>query len=235
MKIRAYPSSISALCFDTPRTGLPSNVLIVDTTTFERQLFLAGRRPELAQLDPYNPQLPRQPGSTLSLTNLLRTVGIEPEHICKMHNAGNDAFMALTALQLLLEPTTKVKELRPRSGAPGVRRSTVGMPVAMATHSRNVSASPTAGKFQPPSMAGAPSTTTVRPNSGAKDASEWGVRQNGYAAAAAVAWNGAGAGVGTGTGGGLAPGGQRRRGKSAGQPQPHQGKDVQSAMEQLQL
>jgi hypothetical protein len=156
MKIRTYPlrQMPPLACFDTLRTGIPSNVLVVDTTTFERQLFLAGRRPELAQLDPYNPQQPRQPGSTLSLTNLLRTFGIEPERTCKMHNAGNDAFMALTALQLLLEPNTKINELRPRSGTLNVRRSVVGMPMGMAASSRNLSASPTAAKFNPPNTAG---------------------------------------------------------------------------------
>jgi DNA polymerase III epsilon subunit-like protein len=100
-------------------------------TTFECQIFLAGRCPELAQLDPYNLQLPRQPSSTLSLTNLLRTFGIEPERTCKMHNAGNDAFMALTALQLLIEPNTKIHELRPRSGTLNVRRNVVGLPMGM--------------------------------------------------------------------------------------------------------
>ena len=191
----------------------------MDTTTFERQLFLAGQRPELAQLDPYNPHLPRQPGSTLSLTNLLRTVGIEPEHTCKMHNAGNDAFMTLTALQVLLEPTTKVNELRPRSAALSGRRSTVGMPMAMAAgSSRNLSASPTAARFN----------LTNNTNS---IASEWGAWQNGYPAAAAVGRNGTGAGAAAGKGVGVAA---SRRGRN-GQQAPQQGKDVQSAMEQLQL
>ena len=195
----------------------------MDTTTFERQLFLAGRRPELAQLDPYNPQQPRQPGSTLSLTNLLRTVGIEPERTCKMHNAGNDAFMALTALQLLLEPSTKINELRPRSGTPNVRRSVVGPSMGMAAHLRNMSASPITATFNSTSTTG----TLPRPHSIAKDLSEWGVRQSGYTTAGAR--NGVGAGVS------LPRSGQHRRGRSTGQPQPQQGKDVQSAMEQLLL
>lgn len=210
----------------------------MDTTTFERQLFLAGRRPELAQLDPYNPQQPRQPGATLSLTNLLRTFGIEPERTCKMHNAGNDAFMALTALQLLLEPNTKINELHPRSGTLNVRRSIVGLPVGMSTSLRNSSASPTAAKFHPANTVGPPSSIP-RPNSISisKDLSEWGVRQSGYAIAAAR--NGSTVGMGTGTGAGTGRGqprsGQHRRGRSTGQPQPQQGKDVQTAMEQLLL
>ena len=202
----------------------------MDTTTFERQLFLAGRRPELAQLDPYNPQQPRQPGSTLSLTNLLRTVGIEPERTCKMHNAGNDAFMALTALQLLLEPSTKINELRPRSGTPNVRRSVVGTSLGMAASLRNLSASPTAAKFNTPNATGT-LPSMPRPHSIARDLSEWGVRQSGYATA--TARNGVGAGLGAGAS--LPPSGQHRRGRSQPQPQPQQGKDVQSAMEQLLL
>lgn len=198
----------------------------MDTTTFERQLFLAGQRPELAKLDPYNPHLPRQPGSTLSLTNLLRTVGIEPEQICKLHNAGNDAFMALTVLQLLLEPNTKINELRPRSAVLSTRRSAVGMPIATAGSSRTLSASPTAMRtFNTVGSLKVPRPTSM--------ISEWGARQNGYAAAVAQNGTGAGARVGVGAGSSLAPGGQHRRGRSAGQPQ--QGKDVQSAMEQLQL
>ena len=211
-------------------------MLVVDTTTFERQLFLAGRRPELAQLDPYNPQQPRQPGSTLSLTNLLRTVGVEPERTCKMHNAGNDAFMALTALQLLLEPSTKINESQPRSGTLNVRRSVVGTPMGMAASLRNLSVSPTAAKFNTLNAAGTP-TSISRPLSIAKDLNEWGVRQSGYATAVARSGVGAAVGVGAAAGAGinLPRNGPHRRGRSTGQSQPQQGKDVQSAMEQLLL
>ena len=138
--------------------------------------------------------------------------------------------MALTALQVLLEPSTKINELRPRSGTPNVRRSVVGTSMGMAASLRNLSASPTAAKFNTTSTIGGLSSKP-RPHSIAKDLSEWGVRQSGYATA--VARNGVGAGVGGGVS--LPPSGQHRRGRSAGQPQPQQGKDVQSAMEQLLL
>ena len=239
----------------------------MDTTTFERQLFLAGRRPELAQLDPYNPHLPRQPGTTLSLTNLLRTVGIEPERTCKLHNAGNDAFMALTALQLLLEPTTKIGELRPppprprsSSSSTGVlgmrRRSIAGMPLSLSplgAGSRPASVAPASAWFGIPNVnANANATakgTSSRPGSSSKDTNEWGARQSAYGYATVAARNGAGTGTGAGSGSGvgagagmgvgtastLGPSGHRRRGRAAGHSYSQPRKDVQSAMEQLQL
>jgi hypothetical protein len=186
-------------------------------------------------MDPQNLNLPRQTGSTLSLTNLIRTFGIEPERTCTMHNAGNDAFMALTALQLLLEPKTKVTELRPPSASLGVGRGTgtgtgtgmVRRPMSMVGSSRNINlaASPTKARFSIANMPGTPSMSRHSLSANDPIANEWGARQSGYAAATVAA------------GRSLAPGGQRRRGKHAGQlhSQPQQGKDVQSAMEQLQL
>lgn len=54
---------------------------------------------------------PRSQSSTLSLTNLLLSLGVDIQ--CQMHNAGNDAFMTLLALQLLLDPhNTKIPVTR---------------------------------------------------------------------------------------------------------------------------
>ncbi|KAJ6589139.1 hypothetical protein B0H19DRAFT_231713 [Mycena capillaripes] len=110
---------------------LPHNMLVLDTATFERALFAGGHR--TAMIDPHtstpgNPK-PRNHGSTLSLENLLRSLpspsdphshnpalqtqvlvpGQFPQPGAMvpgvvMHNSGNDAFMCLYALQLLLEP-----------------------------------------------------------------------------------------------------------------------------------
>ncbi|KAJ6602523.1 hypothetical protein DFH09DRAFT_1125033 [Mycena vulgaris] len=124
---------------------LPHNILILDTATFERALFSGGHRS--AMIDPHtsapgNPK-PRSHGSTLSLDNLLRSLpsssdpqpqnpilqtqvlvpGQFPQPGAMvpgvvMHNAGNDAFMCLYALQLLLEPVgTQAPVLAPKGGA----------------------------------------------------------------------------------------------------------------------
>lgn len=61
--------------------------------------------------------LARQSGSTLSLANLLRSCGIDTTKIV-FHNSGNDAYAALLALQMLLEPETKSKHLGGGQGLP---------------------------------------------------------------------------------------------------------------------
>ncbi|KAJ6482182.1 hypothetical protein C8R47DRAFT_981942 [Mycena vitilis] len=113
------------------RIKLPHNMLVLDTATFERALFAGGHRTPM--IDPHtsmpgNPK-PRNHGSTLSLENLLRSLpnpadpaahnpalqtqvlvpGQFPQPGAMvpgvvMHNSGNDAFMCLYALQLLLQP-----------------------------------------------------------------------------------------------------------------------------------
>ncbi|KAF5384712.1 hypothetical protein D9757_006191 [Collybiopsis confluens] len=86
---------------------LPHNMLVIDTATFERRLYNAGRRPLM--IDPKTGK-ERQPGSTLSLENLLRsfTSTSQKDSIVlpniKFHNSGNDAFMCLFALQMFIEP-----------------------------------------------------------------------------------------------------------------------------------
>ncbi|KAJ7034767.1 hypothetical protein C8F04DRAFT_956035 [Mycena alexandri] len=94
------------------RIKLPHNMLILDTASFERALFAAGHRP--AMVDPHtsspgNPKA-RTHGSMLSLENAPSVPGVFPQQGAlvpgvTLHNAGNDAFLDLYALQLLLEPT----------------------------------------------------------------------------------------------------------------------------------
>ena len=111
MLLFSWCSSHSISTFDlTLRSSpqeIPHNVLILDTAVFERQLFQAGQRGNM--LDPSGN--PRQSGSTLSLTNFIASLGVDPR--CVMHNAGNDALLSLLGLQMLLEPgETKVPTAR---------------------------------------------------------------------------------------------------------------------------
>ncbi|KAG6874867.1 hypothetical protein C0992_006220 [Termitomyces sp. T32_za158] len=89
---------------DDMKIKLPHNILTIDTATFERVLHSSGARGIM--LDPRTNQ-PRANGSTLSLENALRSLPAAPHHPVTMHNAGNDAYMALYLLQALLVPTTK--------------------------------------------------------------------------------------------------------------------------------
>ena len=99
LRISRYYASYKTLITDA-LTELPSNVLTLDTATFERQLFNTGMR---GQMLDHSGQL-RQPGSTLSLGNLLRSLNMEIQ--CTLHNSGNDAYMALLAMQMLLDPSS---------------------------------------------------------------------------------------------------------------------------------
>lgn len=78
---------------------IPHNVLIIDTAAFERALFNAGERGTMH--DPKTGKL-RTQGSTLSLGGLLHSLGLDPT--CALHNAGNDAFLCLLALQKIMDP-----------------------------------------------------------------------------------------------------------------------------------
>eukprot|EP00914_Ancora_sagittata_P015302 GHVO01030161.1.p1 GENE.GHVO01030161.1~~GHVO01030161.1.p1 ORF type:complete len:251 (+),score=16.81 GHVO01030161.1:613-1365(+) len=92
---------------DDMKIKIPHNMLVIDTATFERRLYNEGRRPLM--IDPKTSK-ERQAGSTLSLENLLRSfaAGSQKDSIVlpniKYHNAGNDAFMCLFALQMLIGP-----------------------------------------------------------------------------------------------------------------------------------
>ncbi|KAJ7076016.1 hypothetical protein B0H15DRAFT_925289 [Mycena belliarum] len=140
------------------RIKLPHNMLILDTATFERTLFAGGHRP--AMIDPHtsspgNPK-PRAHGSTLSLENLLRSLPAPPDapptppqmplpgvfpqtgalvHGVALHNAGNDAFLSLYALQLLLEPATQAPVISPKRAQAQARPLSFGgapMPIPIA-------------------------------------------------------------------------------------------------------
>ncbi|KAF5384785.1 hypothetical protein D9615_000887 [Tricholomella constricta] len=110
---------------------LPHNMLVIDTAIYERVLHSSGLRGIM--IDPRTNST-RIPGSSLSLENMLRSFTINPISAdtspaltvplvipnVKMHNAGNDAFMCLFALQMLLDPAgTKV---------PSIKKSWIGRP-----------------------------------------------------------------------------------------------------------
>lgn len=94
---------------------IPHNVLVIDTSVYERVLFNSGVRGPMK--DPSGQ--PRAQSSALSLTNLLLSLGVDIQ--CQMHNSGNDAFMTLLALQLLMDPhNTKIPSTRGRAMQPGM-------------------------------------------------------------------------------------------------------------------
>jgi len=80
------------------KVKLPKNMLLLDTATFERMMFNTGQRGVMMEHD----NQPRIPGNTLSLGNTILSFGATIP--CTLHNAGNDAFLCLLALQLLLQP-----------------------------------------------------------------------------------------------------------------------------------
>ncbi|KAI0050582.1 hypothetical protein FA95DRAFT_1513754 [Auriscalpium vulgare] len=99
--------------FEEMRIKLPHNVLIIDVPTFEACLFKAGLRG--AMLDAKS-GTPRLPNTMLSLRSLLHSLSLNIDYA--LHNAGNDAFACLLALQLLLDPKSTTLPL------PRVRNST---------------------------------------------------------------------------------------------------------------
>ncbi|KAI0783148.1 hypothetical protein C8Q75DRAFT_860280 [Abortiporus biennis] len=102
---------------------LPHNVLIIDTATYERQLFNLGRRGNMQ--DPSGK--PRQPGSTISLVNLLQSLGTDLHLQVALHNSGNDSFLSLLAFQLLMDPeNTKKPTIRGRNQFTGMNMMRTG-------------------------------------------------------------------------------------------------------------
>lgn len=92
------------------RIKIPHNVLVIDTSAYERQLYDSGLRGNM--LDPFGN--PRTKGSTLALTNLLQSLGVDQQQT--MHNSGNNSWLTLLALQLLLDPeNTKMPDMRGRT------------------------------------------------------------------------------------------------------------------------
>ncbi|KAI0691504.1 hypothetical protein BC835DRAFT_1417070 [Cytidiella melzeri] len=112
---------------------IPHNVLIIDVAAFERHLFASGSRPPM--LD--HTGKPRTPSSLLSLPSLLQslpTIDLTASTLC---NAGNDAFLSLLSLQLLLSPENTV--------TPNMRTRTVQQ-----TLLRNATRNPTMPLSPPP-------------------------------------------------------------------------------------
>jgi hypothetical protein len=86
-------------------------MLIIDSAMFEKQLFSMGHRGPM--VDPQTGKT-RAPKTMLSLAAVFRSFGIDVQ--CAFHNSGNDAFLTLLALQLLLDKdNTQVPSLRGRS------------------------------------------------------------------------------------------------------------------------
>lgn len=111
--------------------GLPHNMLVIDTAMFERSLYNQGLRPLM--VDPKTNQQ-RQSGTTLSLENLLRSFAMSTQSDSivlpnvQFHNSGNDAFMCLFALQMLLDPRgVKVPTPKRHSHNFGMNVSNMGM------------------------------------------------------------------------------------------------------------
>ena len=73
---------------------------------FERQLYASGLRGVMQEPS----GRPRDQGSSLSLTTMLQSLGVDVQRV--LHNAGNAAFTALLGLQLLLAPETKLPSPR---------------------------------------------------------------------------------------------------------------------------
>lgn len=94
-------------------------MLIIDAMVFERNLYKLGSRPPMLDA---KTSTERQPGSTLSLENVVRSFASKDIVLpnVKFHNAGNDAFMCLYALQMLVDPTgvkaPTAKRFTPSSG-----------------------------------------------------------------------------------------------------------------------
>ncbi|KAJ3828511.1 hypothetical protein F5880DRAFT_1529906 [Lentinula raphanica] len=110
------------------KINLPHNMFVIDTAVLERSLYNAGLRPLM--VDPKTSQ-ERRSGSTLSLENLLRSFAMSSQKDSivlpnvQFHNSGNDAFMCLFALQMLLEPSG-VKVPTPRRNIRGMPNMVMG-------------------------------------------------------------------------------------------------------------
>ena len=75
---------------------------------------------------------PRVPGSALSLLNLAQSLSVNAQGI--MHNAGNDAFLGMLNIQLLLDPEeTKIPTLWGQNIQQTVMRNSNKSPMGMAS------------------------------------------------------------------------------------------------------
>ncbi|TFK42209.1 hypothetical protein BDQ12DRAFT_677803 [Crucibulum laeve] len=143
---------------------LPHNMLIIDTSIYERALYSGGHR---GIFPDSKTDRPRQHGTMLSLENLLSSFSAltTPDRLRNvvlpryaMHNAGNDAFMCLFALQMLLEPDTQVPNVKKgRIGRPGVP----GMPPVPMILNGGMPMMSMPMKPSPPGMLASPSSPAV--------------------------------------------------------------------------
>jgi hypothetical protein len=107
-------------------------MLIIDSAMFEKQLFSMGHRGPM--IDPQSGK-PRAPKTMISLSAVFHSLGVEVQ--CAFHNAGNDAFLSLLALQLLLDkdntrmPSMKGRSIS-RSRSPVNRAISMNMPMISA-------------------------------------------------------------------------------------------------------
>jgi hypothetical protein len=90
---------------------VPRNCICIDTAVLERQLFVTGLRGPMSDQS----GKPRPKGTTLSLEKVVQSFGYSVP--CTLHNAGNDAFVCLWALQMLLDGPDKLKAPIPRMPA----------------------------------------------------------------------------------------------------------------------
>ncbi|PVF96103.1 hypothetical protein CPB86DRAFT_787394 [Serendipita vermifera] len=120
------------------KINIPGNVLVLDTTTFERQLLRIGRR--RTSMDSIL-SAPRQAGSMLSLANLVASLGVDISRFV-FHNSGNDAYATLLALQLLLEPDTPLEDLKLERNPDSTDTSLQSHPISPLSLSEQPSAGP---------------------------------------------------------------------------------------------
>ncbi|KAK0239354.1 hypothetical protein EDD85DRAFT_789549 [Armillaria nabsnona] len=99
---------------------LPHNMHIIDTASFERTLFASGKRGVMGG---------RQPGSSMTLDGLIMTLA--PGLASIPRNTGNESFLGLFALQMLLEPEGV------RMPTVNVKNVTAGMRHSMVMNSKN--------------------------------------------------------------------------------------------------
>ncbi len=111
MRISASPSYriVASLNFNIC-LEIPHNVLIIDLSSFERNLFASGQRGPMT--DPTGHPRSQNPSYPLPLPSLLQSLGLDVQPPLILNNSGNDAFLVLLALQLLLNAQdTKVPKL----------------------------------------------------------------------------------------------------------------------------
>lgn len=110
MKISTSQRTLNLLHYQ-PIVELPHNMLVIDTAIFEKQLFSMGHRGPMVDVQSGKARAPK---TMISLAAVFRSLTIDIQ--CTFHNSGNDAFLSLLALQLLLDKdNTKLPNMRGRA------------------------------------------------------------------------------------------------------------------------